>query len=113
MHQIIERKGVQIATMDKYIKQLADTVAKNHSFAYKTLKEAMRTESVGPFFCKYDALSLMLYDHNMNQVQLDQFMTAQRGFFQQMKVHDHDGYKQINERRSLFWYLTRSDSPFR
>lgn len=100
---------MKLAQNNRVIEELAGQMVALHTFSYKTLAEAKKTIHIDNIELCFDALSLCVYHHTLNNrewhdlgAQLDKFYESQTD----------ENKKERFERAVLFHYLQKDNCPY-
>ena len=86
------------------IEYFAEGMIDEHSFSYRTVSEAERVIKNGPYFCAFDAMTLCIYEHNLDRKSYHELVHELNRRFQELHLgKEHD--KERKERVSLLHFL--------
>ncbi len=92
---------------DSAIKQLAKQLVNSQSFGYKTFEEAKGKISVSDYWCIYDKMTLLIYEHNIpSYLRKDFCENFKTSLFNKLSKEEK---KQRKELVSLYHFIERNE----
>ena len=94
------------------LKSLAEQLKQSFSFQHKTIAEAKKAINAGIYTYVFDATTLYRYESNLNSTEngiLDELLNP---FYQKLRDTKREAYKELNERRTLLWFLLSSPDHY-